>query len=417
VVSVLLALTGVAVLLHRIGMWATFRFTARSRPHTTRAVLPPLTLLKPIKGVEDGLEDNLRSFYAQEYPAALQIVFTSTDAADPGMAVARRVAADHPQLRTEFVLARDDFGSNPKVSNMQGGLQRARHDLVLQSDANVRLGPGYLQRIVSEMLEQDAALLGSLVVGVGERSVAATLENLQLTAFTAPGLCMAKELAGINCVLGKSMLLRRSQLESIGGLARVKDMLAEDYMLAQFYERAGLRVALSTETVANVNTRTSLRQFLARHSRWLKMRAVVSAPGYAADLCSNPLPLALAAVAAGGFDPRLLALAFAVYAYKCACDARLLHRLRGHGLGLAQLWATPARDLALATIWMYALFSRTTEWRGRRLRLGRDSLLLADEGSLLLRALRRLGLLRGGSPAAATGWSGQSAPDARPRDA
>ncbi len=394
-VSVLLALTGVAVLLHRIGIWATFRYTTRARSHTFGGLLPPLTLLKPIKGSEDGLEDNLRSFYEQDYPAPLQIVFTSTDVADPGMAIARRVATAYPQVETEFVLARDDFGMNPKVSNMQGGLQRARHDLLLQSDANVRLTPGYLRRMTSVMLAENASLVGSLVVGVGERSAAATLENLQLTAFTAPGLCMAKELAGISCVLGKSMLLRRSELERLGGLARVKDMLAEDFMLAQFYEQAGMRVTLSTETVANFNTRTTFKQFASRHSRWLKMRAVVSRAGYAADLFSNPLPLALGAVIAGGFDPRLIALSFGVYAYKCAWDARLLHHLRGHGLGVAQLWATPARDLALAVIWLYALFSRTTQWRGRQLRLGRDSMLVRDEGPLPLRLLRRIGLLRG----------------------
>jgi ceramide glucosyltransferase len=394
-VSVLLALTGVAVLLHRIGMWATFRYTRRARPHAWGGPLPPLTLLKPIKGTEDGLEDNLRSFYAQDYPAPLQIVFTSTDATDVGMAIARRIAAAYPHVETAFVLAREDFGLNPKVSNMQGGLQHARHDLLLQSDANVRLSPGYLRRIASVMIAEEASLVGSMVVGVGERSAAATLENLQLTAFTAPGLCMAKELAGVTCILGKSMLLRRSELETLGGLARVKDVLAEDFVLAQLYEQAGMRVVLSTETVANVNTRTTFKQFVSRHSRWLKMRAVVSSAGYAADLCSNPLPLALAAVAAGGFDPRLLALSFGVFAYKCAWDARLLHHLRGHGLGMAQLWATPARDIALALIWVYALFSRTTDWRGRRLRLGRNSSLAPDEGPLPLRVLRRIGLLRG----------------------
>lgn len=396
--SVLLALTAVAVLLHRIGMWATLRYVARGRTRAAgidAAPFPALTLLKPIKGTEDELERNLRSFYEQDYPAELQVVFTATDAGDPGMAIARRLAAEYPHVATDFVLARDDFGLNPKVSNMQGGLQRAAHDLVLQSDANVRLSPGYLRRIVTVLLGEKASLLGGLVVGVGERSPFAVLENLQLTAFTAPGLCMAEELAGIHCVLGKSMLFNRRELESLGGLARVKDVLAEDFMLAQLYERSGKRVVLATETVLNFNQHTSLKQFLSRHSRWLKMRAVVSAPGYAADLGSNPLPLALGAFAASGFDLRLLLVVLAVYAYKCACDARLMKLLRGHGLGVAQLWATPARDLALTAIWIYALFSRTTEWRGLRLRLGRDSTLARDEGALPIRLLRRIGLLRG----------------------
>jgi ceramide glucosyltransferase len=395
-VSILLALTGVGLLMHRIGMWAVFRYMARRTPELpTDTALPPLTLLKPIKGREEGLEENLRSFYEQDYPAPLQIVFASTDLADAGIAVARAVAARYPHVETLFALSRDDFGRNPKVCNMQGGLQRARHDLVLQSDANVRLRPGYLRRIVARAQAERASLLGSLVVGVGERSAGAVLENLQLTAFTAPGLCMAKELAGISCVLGKSMLFRRSELEALGGLALVKDMLAEDFVLAQLYEQRGARVVLCTESVLNVNVNIPLRQFAMRHSRWLKMRAVVSTPGFVADLASNPLPFAFGAWLASTFDPRLLAVLGCVYAYKCAWDARLLRALRGHGLGLAQLWATPARDLSLAAIWLYALCSRTTEWRGRRLRLGRGSILLEDEGSLPLRLLRRMGFLRG----------------------
>jgi ceramide glucosyltransferase len=395
-VSLLLALTAVAVVLHRVGMWATLRYLARKREDGPEPEeYPPITLLKPIKGEEDGFEANLRSFYEQDYPAPVQVVFTATDPNDLGMTVARRVAADYPKVATEFVLARSDFGLNPKVSNMHGGLQRARHDLLLQSDGNVRLSPGYLRRIVAVMLHERASLTGSIVVGVGERSPCAVLENLQLTAFTAPGVCMAQELASITCILGKSMLLYRSELESLGGLACVKDVLAEDFVITQLYQQNGKRVVLASETVANVNVNTSPRQFLGRHSRWLKMRAVVSAPGYAADLGSNPLPISLGAWIASGFDSRALAVLFAVYAYKCSWDARLLRALRGHGLGLKQLWATPARDLTLAVIWLYALFSRTTEWRGRRLRLTTGSRLVKDEGALPLRVLRRIGLLRG----------------------
>jgi ceramide glucosyltransferase len=394
-VAILLALSGVAVLLHRVGMWATWRYLARRPAATPAHALPPLTLLKPIKGGEDELEQNLRSFYEQDYPGELQVVFASTEANDPGIAVARKIAAEYPAIQTEILLARGDFGLNPKVCNIQAALLASRHDLVLQSDANVRLPPGYLRSLVGQMLAEDASLIGSVIIGVGERSPAATLENLQLTAFTAPGLCMAKELADITCVLGKAMLFRRSELDAIGGIACVKDVLAEDYVLCQRYEQHGKRLVLSTTPVANVNADTSLRQFLSRHSRWLKMRAVVSTPGYLADLGSNPMPFALAAFLISGLDARLLPVLLGVYLYKCYWDAKLLRRLRGHGLGLAQLWATPARDLLLTGIWAYGLFSRSTQWRGRRLLLGAGSVLLPDDGSLPLRLLRRMGLLRG----------------------
>src|SRR5438477_8583847 len=118
-VSVLLALTGVTMLFHRVGMWACMRYLRRPRLQAGDPTFPPLTLLKPIKGIEDGLAENLRSFFEQDYPGALQIVFTSTDANDPGMAIAHEVARDYPQIEVVFVHARDDFGLNPKVSNMQ----------------------------------------------------------------------------------------------------------------------------------------------------------------------------------------------------------------------------------------------------------------------------------------------------------
>lgn len=394
-VSTLLALTGVALLLHHIGLWAALRALRRPLLQTPpERALPPLTLLKPVKGLEDDLEQNLRSFFTQDYGAPLEVVFASELAHDPGIEVARKVAAEYPKVPSLFVPARDDFGLNPKVCTMQGGLQLASHDLVLQSDANVRLPPGHLTRIVREMLAHDASLIGSLVVGTGERTIAAALENLQLTTFTAPGVCAARELGGVSCVLGKAMLFRRSELDALGGLARVKDVLAEDFALCQLYERQGRRVVLSTTAVANVNANTSFERFLSRHSRWLKMRAVVSSGGFAADLGSNPLPFALGAWLASGLDARLGAGLCALYLYKCWWDALTLRRFRGHGLGLKQLWATPGRDLLIAAVWCYALVSRTTHWRGRRLRIGKGSLLLSDDAPLALRLLRRVGIAR-----------------------
>ena len=192
-VSVLLALTGVAVLLHRIGMWATWRYLARNpEPTAADGALPPITLLKPIKGLEDGLEANLRSFFEQDYPGAIQIVFTSTAAHDPGMAIARRIALEYPQVESAFVHARDDFGLNPKVANMQGGLQAGRHDLLLQSDANVRLHPGYLRALVGYMQTQEPRSSAAWSSAKASVRLRRRWRTCSCTAFTAPGVCMAK---------------------------------------------------------------------------------------------------------------------------------------------------------------------------------------------------------------------------------
>ena len=314
-----------------------------------------LTVLKADQGLEEELELNLRSFFEQAYPAPLQFVFTSTEPNDPGMHLARRVAADYPALRVRFATSEAGFGVNPKVSNLAGGLRFAEHDLVLQTDANVRIRPGYLQAVVREYASTGAALLGSLIAGSGERSLGAVLDNIQLTTFTTPGICLAQELIGLPCVIGKSIVYRRSELDALGGFARVKDVLAEDYVLGQAYLQAGKRVLLSRLVVDNVNVDATLLRFLGRHSRWLKMRVVVHVGGFAADLLSNATFFVVLAAALSGVEPELVGLAALSHRrYKMWVDSRLIKRLRGRSLAARHLLCMPLRDLLLPCVWFYA---------------------------------------------------------------
>src|SRR5688500_8060617 len=201
---VLVSVAGVGLVLWILTYFAMLRHTSRVIPQLADADLPPVSMLKPIKGDEEALEANLRTFFEQDYPAPLEIVFASTELDDPGMAVARRLAHEYPQVSSRFVRSDPSFGLNPKVANLAGALARASHEIVLQSDANVRVRRDYLRRVVSELETDRGALLTSMVVGVGERSVAAAMESVQLSAFIAPAMCFALRCAGITCVVGKS---------------------------------------------------------------------------------------------------------------------------------------------------------------------------------------------------------------------
>jgi ceramide glucosyltransferase len=351
--------------------------------------LPGLSLLKPVKGTEESLEENLRSVYAQRYPGPVEVIFASTDPRDPALDVARRLAAEHPDVPTRFVTSDEGFGRNPKVANLAGALAAAQYDLVLQSDANVRLRPTFAHGVVSELLEEDASLLTSIVVGVGERSIGAALENLQLTCFIAPAMTSALHLAGIHCVVGKSMLLRKSELAEVGGLERVRDILAEDFVLGREYQRLGKKVVLSARTAENVNEDIPVERFLARHSRWLKMRAVIHVGGFVGDFCANPVTFATLAVIASGFAPWSLAAWPAIALGKLLCDAKLLGMLRAP-MKLRYLLLAPVKDLLMGGVWAYSMFSRSVEWRGVRLRIGKDSRLRPNDGALPVRVLRRV---------------------------
>lgn len=384
----LLALSALGLCFFGLGAWSAVRHVRGRRVPRSVAELPPISLLKPLKGNEERLADNLRSFFTQDYPE-LEIIFSTTSFDDPALAVARAVAAEHPRVPVRFVLSNEVWGLNPKVANLEGALRVARHDLVLQTDANVRIRPGYLQAVVSEFLTERADLLSSLVVGVGERSPGAAMENLQLTALIVPSVCFALRFFGVPCVIGKSMLFRRSTLERLGGLALVKDTLAEDYLLGRAFQRAGLRVILSAETVENVNVETTVDRFFSRHARWLKMRAVIHPPAFVADPFANPVALAALASVASGLDPGIVFGAVILTAVKMCLDAFVLARVRGEPMRARLLAVAPLKDLLLFAMWPYAAVSRSVEWRGARYRMGWQSRLRPDAGPWSLRTVRR----------------------------
>ncbi len=374
--AIAIAAVGISFVVYGLGIASLHRHVRASRAPAYEGPLPALSVLKPIKGEEDELRENLRSFLAQRYPGELEIVFAAADRDDPGLVIAREVAAEH-SVRASFVVSDESFGLNPKVANLHGALRAASHDLVLQSDANVRAAPGYLEAIVRELHAKEAALLTSLVAGVGERTPAAAMENLQLDALIAPGMCAALHVLGVDCVVGKSMLFRRSELDALGGLEHVKDVLCEDFVIGRTYGRAGKKIVLSATRIENVNRTTRLAQFLARHSRWLKMRAVLHVPGFIADLFANPIALAIAAAIAWGFAPPALALLGVAIALKVLGDAWLVRIVRGHPMKLAHLALVPVKDLLMLGVFVHAAFSRTVVWRGRTLRFGKDSVLVA----------------------------------------
>lgn len=371
----LLAVAVGALLLFGVGLLATWRHTRRT-PKRASEGLPPVSMVKPLKGLEDELEANLESFFAQDYPAPFEIVIATSDPDDEALVVARAVAARHPEIPVRFVRSDETFGLNPKVANLVAAVEAARYDLVHQSDGNVRVPSDYLRKIVGEYVAADASVLTSVVVGVGERSWGAAMENIQLSGFIAPAMCLALEAANITCVCGKSMLLRKSELDrELGGLASVRDVLCEDFVLGERYKALGKVVLLSPTPVHNVNVSCGPDRFFARHSRWLKMRITLHLPGFVADLGSNPVALAALATLASGFDATVASVSGLIVVAKATADHTAIRLVR-QPIPLRYAWLATVKDLALFPLWVNAIFSRTVVWRGRRLRFGKNTQLV-----------------------------------------
>lgn len=386
----LVVASALSIVLFTLGVAAFIAHLRRRPPILPDAELPPVSILKPVKGLEEELEQNLRTFFEQDYPAPFEIVFASASVDEPAFEVARRIAADHPHVPVRFVVGDPRIGLNPKVNNLELAMSHAAHDLVLQSDANVRVPVDYLRRVVSELIGERASLLTSMVVGTGEQSVGAALENLQLGAFIAPAQAFALRFFGITCVVGKSMLLRKSELATLGGLRLVAGVLAEDYVLGRAYQKAGMKVLLSGTAVENVNCDIPVERFIARHARWLKMRAVISIPGFVADFGANPTMISLLAFALSGFDPLFGAAFVAIATAKTLAHAFMLRRVRATPMSARHLLLSPLKDILIGAVIPYAAISRSIEWRGVRLRLGLGSVLRPDNGPIPVVLARKL---------------------------
>jgi ceramide glucosyltransferase len=339
--------------------------------------LPAVSILKPLKGHDPGLEENLRSFYEQRYPK-FEIVYSFASREDSAYPVARRVADAHPQIESTFVFEGRECGSNPKVSRLIPALARARHRHVLISDGDVRIGLDDLAKTAAEFSRPGVGLVSNLVCGNGAADLGARLETLHLNGFLMAGTALVAGLLRRPCVFGKSILVSREALDWAGGLDGLKDFLAEDFLLGEAVARAGFEVVLSARVVRAFSVRKSVRGFWNRQVRWARMRSRLAGAGYFCEALASPLPWALAALAAGSSRPLVVVAAAALAVGKLFLDVLALRRL-GCRPCVVDVACLPLKDLLAFGVFWAGLASRRTNWRGRPMTIGRRTLLEYSE--------------------------------------
>ncbi|MDA8164059.1 MAG: bacteriohopanetetrol glucosamine biosynthesis glycosyltransferase HpnI [Desulfobacteraceae bacterium] len=355
-------------LLLAVARVAAFRF--RRPPPAGIADQPPVTILKPVCGLDHGLYDNLSSFCRQDYPA-FQVVFGSRDPGDPAVAVVRRVIRDFPGCDAALVIDGRIGGRNLKVANLANMLPAAKYDLLVIADSDMRVAQSYLTTLAASFADPRVGAVTCLYRGTPAGGLASRLGALFINDWFLPSVLAALALQKLRFCFGATMAVRREALAAIGGFAALADYLADDYELGNQVSRQGHRVALSPYVVEDIVSERGFRALLAHEVRWARTIRTCRPAGYAfSPLANNALSLAalnLLLSPSGLLGPVLAILAAAL---RLALHFTVRAAIRP--AGPARPWLLPLRDLLCLAVWAGSFLGRGVTWRENRFAVAAD---------------------------------------------
>ena len=329
---------------------------------------PPVSILKPLAGAEEGLEDNLRSFFGQRYPQ-FEILLAVRSPRDAAIPIVERLQAEYPAIPSRLIVTGEPPYANAKVYSLERMLAEARYNLLVMADSDTRVTAGMLETIAAEFQDGKVGLVTCPYRAMPGPSIWSTLEAMGLNTEFVSGVLVARMLDGMKFALGPTIGARRSALESIGGMDAVKDYLAEDYVLGKLVAERGFAVLLSSYVIEHRIGSQAFAANLKHRLRWNRSTRRSRPWGYLGQAFMHPLPLAMMLWAARPDWWIVLPLAAAFRAIAGWATARyvladpLTHRL---------WWLAPVQDVASFLAWMAGFFGNTILWRGRKYNLLRD---------------------------------------------
>jgi ceramide glucosyltransferase len=360
---ILIALVAGSAIYSLLSIFAALRFLATRWP--APSALEPISVLKPLAGLDPGLESNLRTCFEQDYPA-FEILFAVRDEDDPSVAVVERLREEYPHIPTRLLITGEPPYANAKVFSLAGMMAAASNDLLVMSDSDIRTSRNLLRTVALEFEDPKLGIATCPYRAVSGPTFWSRIEAIGMNTDFLAGILVARSLEGMQFAVGPTIAARRSALASIGGFDRLKDYLAEDFVMGKFAAEAGLGVILSAGVVEHHIGSTDFIDNAAHRLRWTRSTRRSRPWGYAGQLFTMPLPLAIALLAVdASYWPLALAALAIRFLAAYVISARVLH---------AKLtWLLlPVEDLAVFCFWAAGFFGKTILWRGRRYKLHSD---------------------------------------------
>jgi ceramide glucosyltransferase len=342
-------------------LWSARAVLRRKEPGAT-APLPPVSLLKPLRGADPDLEAALRSHCTQEYPQ-YEILLGVSDLADPAVPVAEQLAREFPD-RVRLLVCPEVLGANRKVSNLVQMVAQASHAHLLINDSDIHVPPDYLRRVFVYFEDPAVGMVTSLYRGRAAATLGSRLEALGISTDFIPGVLAARQLEGIRFGLGCTLALSRKALDAIGGLQPIADYLADDYQLGYRISQHGMRVALAHPVVETQVPAYSLGGFFEHQLRWARAVRHSRPASYFGMALSFGQSWSLAALVLSRFAPWAWALLAATVLLRWGMALVVGVGVLGDRQLLRSFPLIPLRDVLSLLVWLGSYAGRRIHWRG-----------------------------------------------------
>jgi len=342
------------------------RYLAQRLPDTEAR--EPISILKPLSGLDEGLEENLRSFFTQDYPA-FEILFAMRTENDPAHGLVRRLQGEYSHIPSQLILTGEPPWPNAKSWSLHQMQQQARHSLLVMSDSDIRVDSHMLRTLAREFSDPSLAVTTCPYRAVPGPSFWSKLEAIGMNTEFLGGILVARILDGMKFAVGPTIAARKSAIEAVGGWPYLQEFLAEDFVLGNEAAAKGLGVALSSYVIEH---RIGAQAFgkNARHRlRWCRSTRRSRPAGYIGQLFTNPLPIALALFAAVPATWPALLATFVLRMFAAHATAGLV---LADPLTRREWPLIIAQDLLSFAFWIAGFFGNTIDWRGETYFLQKD---------------------------------------------
>jgi ceramide glucosyltransferase len=364
-----------ALFFYVVGYYGARNFFGRARRAAGRerddASLPTVTILKPLKGLDVDLYENLSSFCRQDYPT-FQVVFGVADADDPAVGVVRKLQAHYPSVHIDLVIDGRVYGTNYKISNLHNMYRAAKHDVIVIADSDIRVRSDYLRRLVTQLDDPQVGLVTTLYRAVTTGGLPTLVESLFINTDFAPMVLVARVVEKPSYAFGATMALRRSMLDAIGGFLPLANYLADDYYLGHRIAARGYRLALSDVVVETVLAVGGWRRLFDHQLRWARTYRNCRPGGYLGSILTHGTMWATLNLLYNHFSPLACVIAAVVYGVRTSIASSIANRYLHAPLRWHEALLVPLKDLFVSTVWVLCFLGDTVHWSGHEFRVLKD---------------------------------------------